>query len=93
MGKDRGMEERICNTCEKSYIPKRKDQVYCCAECRNQGFKKYLRAYGIEAREKKRQEKVEKVKKKEKPSSLVDIAVEARKAGMTYGQYVAKMGL
>lgn len=45
-------------------------------------------------------ESKEEIKPKKKPrtkksnmKSITDIAVEARKAGMTYGQYVAKMGL
>lgn len=33
------------------------------------------------------------LEKKKHATALVDVAVEARKAGMTYGQYVARMGL
>jgi hypothetical protein len=43
--------------------------------------------------ERKAQKAKEKENAKVNMKSITDIAAEARKAGMTYGKYVAKMGL
>lgn len=51
----------------------------------------------MSANEKNQKEKAQKVRKArkqaEQKAKIVDIAVAARQAGMTYGQYVAQNGL
>lgn len=69
------METKECVVCGKSFMPTNSRQIYCSKECKTEDYK----AYGPPAK-----------KKKKKPNNdLVDVAVKARKAGMTYGQYVA----
>ena len=53
-------------------------QKYCCDDCKKMGAKKIRQAE----------------RTKRKPSTSVrDVAKKAREQGLTYGQYVAKIGL
>lgn len=81
-------QEKNCLVCGKRFMAKRIDQVYCGANCRKIAFKKYRKEWGEETRARERELKAEKMKKP-KINSVAEIAVEARKAGMSYGQYVA----
>ena len=76
---------KTCHICGKRFIGYNATK-YCGLECsrvanrdRNKRFHE--------------NEKVRKRKANSNETAIVDIAVEARKAGMSYGQYVAKMGL
>lgn len=71
---------RYCKQCSKKFEPNSCKQIFCGDICRR-------RYYSIE-RDKLAAERAAK-----KNLSLTDIAIEARKAGMTYGEYVAKNGL
>lgn len=75
-------EFRRCAVCNKLYIATRGNAKYCSAECRREVDYASKRAY-----------KAEHKKPRKKKQSITEIAIEARKAGMTYGQHVAKMGL
>ena len=75
-------EFRRCLMCNKLYIATRSNAKYCSAACRREVDYASKRAY-----------RAEDTKPREKKQSITDIAVAARQAGMTYGQYVAKMGL
>ena len=77
---------RKCDMCGKEFEP-RPNQRYCCAECKAKAA--HLAAI---RQEENRKERILK-RKTYQNQSIVDIAVAARKAGMTYGQYVMKMGL
>lgn len=55
-------------------------------DCRRTNRLQVQREYRLKMKE-------ESKTKKRSKKSITDIAVEARKAGMTYGQYVAKMGI
>lgn len=76
-------EFRRCVVCNKLYIATRANAKYCSATCREIGTSELKSAY-------REQQKVAKPKRKKK-QSVTEIAVAARKAGMTYGQYVAMM--
>lgn len=78
-------EIRRCAYCGNCFVATHYNVKYCSLTCRDA---RNLRVQS-ESRKRPRGEAG-----REKPAkSLVDIAVEARKAGMTYGQYVAKMKL
>lgn len=80
-------ETRKCVVCGKKYTAIRGNQKYCGSEC-----EKIATLKQVEVRNKKL--KVERRrKKKKKNQDIIDIAIAAREAGMSYGQYVAKMGL
>lgn len=87
----------ICLNCKRKYHAKKSMQKYCCMQC-------YLESCGNtekvetdvailkEERDRKKKER-EALKRRRRNSvqSLNEIARKAREAGMTYGQYVAKM--
>ena len=72
-----------CNWCKKEFTPTKTGQLYCCLECR--------RAKGRENERQSKEFERMKRKGKFKNKSLRNIALEAKNAGMSYGQYVAKM--
>lgn len=78
--------DKICDRCGKQFYGCRHDVRYCSDECLKEATKdraKELRQIRHEAKRVRR----------EKQQSITQIAIKARQAGMTYGQYVAKMGL
>ncbi len=76
-----------CKWCERIFTAKRLNQNYCCKECSRNGKLKWQREY--EANKKATTEKPKKTKRKS--NQITDIAIAARAAGMTYGEYVAKV--
>lgn len=81
-------KEQICKECGCAFKPNREWQAFCSEKC--------CRAYHVKENRYKRLERrleSKKEPKRGKKLSLTDISVEARKAGMTYGEYVAKYGL
>ncbi|MBO5068993.1 MAG: hypothetical protein J6C37_01315 [Roseburia sp.] len=78
-------EVKKCSICGKHFITNKSRVVCCSPECQ----KKRNKEIQNEARRKYVSQKEPKKKKK----TLEEISVEARAAGMTYGQYVAQMGL
>ena len=83
-------EIRTCEICGKKYVATQHNAKYCGAECHTEGMRRRNRAND---REKTRQKIAEHIRKKDNQQAIIDIAVEAKKAGMSYGQYVARMGL
>ena len=67
---------RLCKWCGKYYIPEANGQLYCKPEC-------YDKSYEYRHQSKK--------KKKSNAKEIADIDAAARKAGMSYGKYVAMM--
>lgn len=78
---------KACKWCKKKFTAKRLNQEYCCKECSRNGKLKWQREY--EANKKATTEKPKKTKVKS--NRITDIAIAARAAGMTYGEYVAKV--
>lgn len=76
-----------CAICGKLFVSKNGNAKYCSSKCREVGAKIIYQQknHSLQEQEAKKQRK--------KSLSITEIAVAARKAGMTYGQYVAKMGL
>lgn len=83
-------EERICAVCGNEFIATRANAKYCSEECLAEGLRMRTRRNEREKAERKREERK---RRKESQKAIIDIAVEAKKAGMSYGQYVAVMGL
>lgn len=79
-------EYRNCAVCGNLYVATRTDSKTCGKACSKQWNKILTKRANEKVREQQKQEKQKKMK-------LDDIAVEARKAGMTYGKYVTMMGL
>jgi ribosomal protein L20 len=73
------VHSRLCRQCGNEFHTTHNSKMYCSDGC-------YRVAQNNLRREKN---------KKKKPTnlSLIDLTVEARKHGMSYGQYVARMGL
>ena len=71
--------DKVCRTCGKAFVATCHNKAYCSQECL------------VDAR--RERERLQRMKHKKQSSSLIDIAVEARKHGMSYGQYVAWKGL
>lgn len=80
--------KRYCKCCGKPFETIYIAAKYCGESCRvdSQRREKMERQ-----RERRKMEKAE--KEKTKSATIVSIDAEARKAGMSYGQYVAKMGI
>lgn len=77
-----GSMERICKRCGKPFIPETYCQKYCEKACQ------------LEANREQTKERMRRLKEcNRKKTSLKQLTVEARKAGMSYGQYVAMKGL
>jgi hypothetical protein len=79
-------EVRKCIICNGYYVTTIQNAKYCSSVCRKKGEKEIAKQRKI-----KKKEQIENSKNMQQ--SIIDIAVLARQAGMTYGQYVAKMGL
>ena len=80
-----------CPNCGKMFVKIKKEQFCCSSECsRRFGTKKLQEEMRENTKIKMGKERKPKPKPKQ---SVTDIAVAARKAGMSYGQYVARMGL
>lgn len=85
--------KKVCEVCGKEYTCKNPRQKYCGEQCSKDALRKQItfrsaRMHEME-RDRKRMEKREK-RVQTSHQSLVDASVEARAAGMTYGQWQAR---
>ncbi len=102
--KKKTLEMRKCVVCGKEFMQIRSNQLVCGEECRRKRdrvLQKQWREKNIGYMSKKTGQEMltKEIPKKEKPKikrsknnyeKIVDIAIAARKEGLTYGQYVAK---
>ncbi len=79
-------KEHICEACKKPFVSRAHHGRFC-PVCRENRKKDYNVEYQRTHKAEKRVEK----KKAKKPSTINDVVVSAKKAGMTYGQYVASL--
>ena len=86
-------ELKKCAYCKDPFVPARADVECCCKECSKAWYNmKANKAYREQRLRDKEQLESMRPRKRGKPKqSVAEIAVAARAAGMTYGQYVAKM--
>lgn len=75
-----------CVVCGTEFVRKNQRHIYCNMTCKKQVERSMRKKYVKPNEENK-------TKKHTANNELVNIAIAARKAGMTYGQYVQKMGL
>ena len=80
-----------CKRCGKEFGSMDRKRKYCSRECYKSQCKDFDLEYKNTNYKKIKPQSVK--RKKNKQQELIDITVAARKVGMTYGQYVAKMGL
>ena len=86
---------KTCGICGKEYYGYQSSR-FCGAECRKKRAKWLDEIHAerkTELRRAREREKRMAKKALEGRKTITDIANEARQAGMTYGQYVARMGL
>lgn len=77
-----------CKACGKKFTPINARSAYCSRSC----YENEKRKRACE-RAKNRRNEIRKIKiNKSNQQMITEIALEARKAGMSYGQYVAKYG-
>ena len=72
-----------CPFCGKTFTQETYKQKYCSTKCRS----------GVNNRKKTLRKAMKRTEKKSGISELRRLAIEARKHGMTYGQYVAMKGV
>lgn len=74
---------KLCEVCKQPFIPGTGGQIYCGKECRNRAaYLRYRDVYPVSNEQKK---------KEKRKSRVEEINRLAREAGMSYGQYVAKI--
>ena len=81
-------ETRKCAICGKEFITIVYNSKYCSDFCKEEGNRIKQREYHENLRKNKGTVKTEK-----KPEPLWKIDAKAREMGLSYGQYVVKMGL
>lgn len=74
---------KICKWCGKEFVSTGKEQI-CSDECRKESYKSYKQRYN-RARYQK-----QKLKEREKESSLDEKVKEAKQRGISYGELVAE---
>ena len=85
-------EQRECQHCGKLFLPSGGHQKYCSKECCDKEAKiRDDRNRAQSEQNKKIREYLKESNKRRKV--LVNINAEAKKEGLTYGQYVARHGL
>ena len=76
-----------CKICGKQFTANTVRKMLCSEECKRENRIRKATEYNKKIKEIKENAK----KEKEQRETIVDIAVEAKKAGMTYGQYTAML--
>ena len=80
------MIPRTCSICGKVFTACSTRHKYCGDDCRKVATKTW-------ERERCRREKEARERKKKNARTIGEISAAAKKAGMTYGEYVAKFGV
>ena len=88
-------EVQECVNCKKNFVPTNPRQIFCCKECQVKCNARERMIYKAAERkqEKERLKQMEPKRSKKPKYSVTELAVAARKEGLSYGQYVAKYGL
>lgn len=80
-----GNKVKLCEICKQPFLAYRSSQLYCSQPCRNRAAYNRLRdIYPVHTEQKK---------KDKRKSQVAEINRLAREAGMSYGQYTAKIFL
>lgn len=76
-----GIYEKKCPACGKEFSTNKKMKIYCCQRCADLYNKRIQRSMPTNMAQQK--------KAKKSAKNIVNYDAEAKKHGMTYGQYVA----
>ena len=76
-----------CKICGKEFIANSCQRSLCSDKCKEETKLRIARERALKLEKENNREKY----RKENRKAIVDLAVEARKAGMTYGQYTAML--
>ena len=80
-----GTKVKICELCKQPFPTNNGNQIYCSPKCRNRAAHERNRnVYPVHTEQKK---------KEKRKSQVAEINRLAREAGMSYGQYTAKIFL
>lgn len=82
MGNKNYAREKECTICKNMFMVYHPNTKYCSMECKAKGDRLADIAY-------KQKRKEMEAEKKKRATAVIDIASEAKKAGMSYGKYVA----
>lgn len=87
-----------CLICGREFESKRRNRVTCGSpECvaarKKQTYEEWARVHRPAYGRKRKEQKEEKKKKPKKRKTVAQIELEARKAHMSYGQYVARVSM
>lgn len=85
MNRTDNREVKKCAICKKYFITTKSRVVCCSPECQKQRDKELQREM--------RKKHVSQKEPRRKGKTLEELAAEAMAAGVTYGQYVAKLGI
>lgn len=80
------MERIKCFYCGEPFIPKSTNGKYCCKEC----YKKATAKRIVDANKSVRSKAVQKNKGGKCKMTLTEMCAEAKRLGLSYGQYMAK---
>lgn len=85
-------EVRKCAICGKEFIATRANCKYCGQQCKEEANRIKSREYW--SRNCVGENALKQMMQQQKPrASVTEIAIAAKEAGMSYGQYVVQMGL
>jgi len=87
------MKANDCRICTKEFTYNKGFQLTCCPECSEEQkaiLYRWKKELAKRERAKAPKKKKEPKPKKKKIKSLSEVASEARKAGMNYGEYIAR---
>lgn len=87
------MYTKICKVCMKEFVSDKPQRVCCSVECSEENKLATAREYQRRIRAAGLRKDIKKNTKKPKNTSIVDMAVKAKAAGMSYGQYVGMMAM
>ena len=90
--KKKPLEKKKCVICGTEFMPIKGTQLCCSKECRAKRDVQIKELWYEEQRKKKDAEN-RKLIPKSNYEEIVDVAIAARKEGLSYGQYVAKYKL
>lgn len=85
--------EKICEGCGKAFQAEHHNTRYCCGTCKRQANKRNVNAANKRFRELEGDRRKAGKGQKKMKTPLAQINEEARKHGMTYGQYVGMKSL
>lgn len=77
---------KVCLTCGKTFYTYSRRAKYCSIQCARRAYNESLKSpLSLESKKKRRRAK--------KIPTIREVVIQAEEVGMSYGEYVAKMGV